>query len=110
MRWFAPRERGLALGIRQTAIPLGGLIVAVVLPGLAESGGSDAAFLFLAGLAALGAIVGLVFIRGRDGTDELEPESVAATLRDARLGRLSVSSGLYLDAQVASSGSAYVPP
>ena len=101
MLWFAPSERGLALGIRQTAIPLGGLIVAVVLPGLAESGGSDAAFLFLAGLAALGAIVGLVFIRGRDGTDELEPESVAATLRDARLWRLSVSSGLYLYAQVA---------
>ena len=101
MLWFAPSERGLALGIRQTAIPLGGLIVAVVLPGLVESGGSDAAFLFLAGLAALGAIVGLVFIRGRDGTDELEPESVAATLRDTRLWRLSVSSGLYLYAQVA---------
>ena len=101
MLWFAPSERGLALGIRQTAIPLGGLIVAVVLPGLAESGGSDAAFLFLAGLAALGAIVGLVFIRGRDGTDELEPESVVVTLRDARLWRLSVSSGLYLYAQVA---------
>jgi sugar phosphate permease len=101
MLWFAPSERGLALGIRQTAIPLGGLIVAVVLPGLAESGGSDAAFLFLAGLAGLGAIVGLVFIRGRDGTDELEPESVTATLRDARLWRLSVSSGLYLYAHVA---------
>ena len=54
MHWFAPSERGLALGIRQTAIPLGGLIVALVLPGLAESGGSEAAFLFLAGLAALG--------------------------------------------------------
>ena len=24
MQWFAPRERGLALGVRQTAIPLGG--------------------------------------------------------------------------------------
>ena len=32
MHWFAPSERGLALGIRQTAIPLGGLIVALVLP------------------------------------------------------------------------------
>ena len=40
-------------------------------------------------------------IRGRDGTDDLEAESVVATLRDGRLWRLSVSSGLYLYAQVA---------
>jgi MFS family permease len=101
MLWFAPTQRGLALGIRQTAIPLGGLIVAIVLPGLAESGGSEAAFLFLAALAGLGAIVGLAVVRGRDGAEQLEPESVAATLRDGRLWRLSLSSGLYLYAQVA---------
>ena len=34
MLWFAPSERGLALGIRQTAIPLGGLVVALVVPHL----------------------------------------------------------------------------
>ena len=101
MLWFAPSERGLALGIRQTAIPLGGLIVALVVPHLAASGGSRGAFLFLAALAALGGIVGLLVIRGRDGTDDLEAESVVATLRDGRLWRLSVSSGLYLYAQVA---------
>ena len=101
MLWFAPSERGLALGIRQTAIPLGGLIVAIVVPGLAASGGSRAAFFFLAGLAALGGVVGLLVIRGRDGTDELEGASVVAILRDGRLWRLSLSSGLYLYAQVA---------
>jgi sugar phosphate permease len=52
MLWFAPSERGLALGIRQTAIPLGGLIVALVVPHLAASQGRGA-FLFAA-LAALG--------------------------------------------------------
>jgi sugar phosphate permease len=101
MLWFAPSERGLALGIRQTAIPLGGLIVALVVPHLAASEGSRGAFLFLAALAALGGIVGLLVIRGRDGTDDLEADSVVATLRDGRLWRLSVSSGLYLYAQVA---------
>jgi sugar phosphate permease len=46
MHWFRPDERGFALGIRQTAIPIGGLVVAIVLPGLAETGGSESAFLF----------------------------------------------------------------
>ena len=101
MLWFAPSERGLALGIRQTAIPLGGLVVALVVPHLTASYGSRGAFLFLAGLAVVGGLVGLLVIRGRDGTDDLEAESVVTTLRDRRLGRLSVSSGLYLYAQVA---------
>jgi sugar phosphate permease len=48
MRWFDPDERGFALGIRQTAIPLGGVTVSLVVPSLAESGGTGAAFLFFA--------------------------------------------------------------
>ena len=32
MRWFAARERGLALGVRQTAVPIGGAVAAFVLP------------------------------------------------------------------------------
>ena len=32
--WFGPKERGLALGIRQAAVPLGGAIAAVALPPL----------------------------------------------------------------------------
>src|SRR5262245_41519881 len=38
MQWFAPDERGVALGIRQTAIPVGGLVAALVFPALASSG------------------------------------------------------------------------
>src|SRR5262249_14846871 len=64
-------------------------------------GGWGGAFLVLAGLAAVGGLVGLVVIRGRDATEDLEAASVVVTLRDARLWRLSVSSGLYLYAQVA---------
>jgi sugar phosphate permease len=90
MHWFAPSERGLALGIRQTAIPLGGLVVAIVLPGLAASGGSKAAFVFLAACSAVGALVGGLVLRGRDGEDGLEVESVTRTLRDGRLWRLSL--------------------
>lgn len=46
MGWFAPAERGMAMGIRQTAQPLGVGIAAVALPPLARHGGFHAAMLF----------------------------------------------------------------
>ena len=101
MHWFAADERGLALGIRQTAIPLGGLVAALALPAIAGKGGSEAAFLFLAALCGGGALVGAVVLRGREVEDGIEAASVVRTLADARLWRLSVGSGLYLYAQVA---------
>jgi MFS family permease len=101
MHWFAADERGLALGIRQTAIPLGGLVAALALPAIAGRGGSEAAFLFLAALCGAGALVGAVVLRGREVADGIEADSVVRTLGDARLWRLSVGSGLFLYAQVA---------
>jgi nitrate/nitrite transporter NarK len=101
MHWFGPEERGFALGVRQTAIPLGGLVGALTLPLLADAGGTEAAFLFLAALVAAGAVAGAVILRGRDADDGIEPASVARTVADARLWRLSVGSGLYLYAQIA---------
>ncbi|MGH3066377.1 MAG: MFS transporter [Gaiellaceae bacterium] len=100
MFWFPPSERGFALGIRQTAVPLGALLVALVVPPLTADGDSRAAFLFLAGLSAVGAAAGALVLRDRPG-DELEVESVARTLRDRRIWRLSVVSGLYVYSQVA---------
>jgi nitrate/nitrite transporter NarK len=101
MHWFGPEERGFALGVRQTAIPLGGLVGALTLPLLADAGGTEAAFLFLAVLATAGAIAGAAILRGRDADDGIEPASVARTIADTRLWRLSVGSGLYLYAQIA---------
>ena len=42
MGWFAEQERGLALGIRQTAVPIGGALAAVTLPGLVSAGRDEA--------------------------------------------------------------------
>ncbi|MEN2471361.1 MFS transporter [Burkholderia sp. GS2Y] len=57
MRWFGERERGLAMSIRQTAVPLGGGIGAALLPSLASHLGFAAVFgalmLLCAGSAAL---------------------------------------------------------
>ena len=45
MRWFGAHERGLALGVRQTAVPIGGFVAALVVPLL---DGPRQGFLFLA--------------------------------------------------------------
>ena len=104
MRWFGPEERGLALGIRQSAIPAGGLVGALAVPPLAAAGGSKAALLFLAGFCLVGALVGaLVLRRGEDG-ESVEVSRIAATLADGRLWRLCLGSGLYLYAQLAMLG------
>jgi sugar phosphate permease len=99
MNWFGPGERGLALGVRQTAIPLGGVTSALALPHL----GLEAAFLFLAGLVFCGALAGASLIRERV-REGVEPEAMPWTLRDGRIWRLSFGTGLYLVAQIAITG------
>lgn len=55
--WFGDQERGLAMGIRQTGLPLGGAIAAAVLPNLADGPGLRVALLTAAVVAAAGGIL-----------------------------------------------------
>jgi len=55
--WFPPQQRGLVMGIRQTAQPLGVALGALVIPRLAESHGVSAALLFPAVVCAVAAVV-----------------------------------------------------
>ena len=96
MHWFGSEERGLALGIRQTAIPLGGLVSAVVLPQL----GLEAAFIFLGALCLGGAVVGLAVVREAGAGEEAE-RSLASVLGNRRLWRVCLASGLLVVAQSA---------
>jgi MFS family permease len=103
MQWFPASERGFALGVRQTAIPVGGLISALVLPALALR----SAFVFLAVLCVAGAVFGAAVIREHEGAaedDVLEPRGLGATLRDHRLWLLCGGSSFYLVAQLAITG------
>ena len=101
MQWFPASERGFALGVRQTAIPLGGLVAAVALPVL----GVHSGFLFLAALCFAGAIFGAAVIREREAAaDVLEPRGLRRTLRDSRLWWLCGGSSLYVAAQIAVTG------
>ena len=100
MAWFPATELGLALGIRQTAIPIGAAIGAGLLPVLASAGGTRLAFVFLGAACATGAVIAACFIR--TGTPA-KPEhgDVRGPVRDPRMWLLGSSTGLYLVAQIA---------
>ena len=101
MQWFAAEQRGFALGLRQTAIPLGGALAAVALPLINGAGGLKASFVFLGALCLAAAVTAAVAVREAAGGDpELAPEDVEWTLRDSRLWILCTGSGLYLFAQI----------
>lgn len=101
MQWFPPDERGFALGIRQTAIPLGGGFAALTLPLAERSGGLEAAFALLGAYCLLTALIAVVMIRDAPARDaELEGDAVAWTLRDGRVWTLTFGSALYLFAQM----------
>lgn len=61
--WFPAGQRGLAMGIRQTAQPLGVGAGALVIPEVAQSRGADAALLFTAVVCAAAALVCALFVR-----------------------------------------------
>jgi sugar phosphate permease len=103
VEWFGPHERGLALGIRQTAIPIGGAFAALALPPLAAARGAQAAFLALAGVLVLGALAGAVALRHRLVVDEIG-DAVPWTLGDRRLWILCAGSAFVLVAQIALMG------
>nr|MBA2332521.1 MFS transporter [Actinomycetota bacterium] len=96
MGWFGASERGLALGIRQAAVPVGGLLGALVLPFLTVS----QAYAALGAFCLLGAASGAVLIRDPTGVP-LQVDDVEWTVRDRRLWRLSAVSGFYVVAQMA---------
>ena len=99
MAWFPSSELGTALGIRQTAIPIGGALGALALPALASAGGTRLAFLFLAGACLTGAVIAAVFIRGGSRA-EAEIGEVSRPLHDPRMWLLGAGTGLYLVAQI----------
>lgn len=97
MSWFAQDERGLALGIRQMAVPLGGAIGAVGLPLLEQHVSLRAAFIGLAITSLVGAVVAFVLIRVEPSDDHSE---LARPLRDRRVWLISVGSTFFVTTQL----------
>jgi sugar phosphate permease len=103
MHWFAADERGLALGIRQAAIPIGGFAGAVALPALVAIGGIHAAFAALAVNALVWAVLAGVVLRERHVDEEIAQQFVSP-LRDLRMWLLCSASAFVLAGQLAIMG------
>jgi sugar phosphate permease len=97
MSWFGPEERGLALGIRQTAVPLGGAIAAGVLPALTHIS-LAAAFDGLAIGCLAAAVVGGVLLRSEPAG--VEHGELGRPLRDRRMWLLCLGSTFYVTTQI----------
>jgi sugar phosphate permease len=97
MAWFGADERGLALGIRQMAVPLGGGIAAIALPLLNEHISLRAAFLGLAVGCAAAAIVAAVLVKVEPAEDH---SLLARPLRDPRIWRICAGSFFYVTTQL----------
>lgn len=96
--WFEERQRGFALGIRQTAVPLGGTLAALALPPIASEWGVRGGLIALAIGCFAAAAAGLVGLREAPAEEE-ELDDLVHPLKDERIWRLSVGSGLILGAQ-----------
>ncbi len=106
MAWFSEGERGFAMSIRQTAIPLGGGLGALLLPSLAEAFGFAAVYSLLAAAAAACTFFTWLWLHEpqshRAVKPGLPPAKPATTpLRSVAIWRLAVAVGFLCFPQVA---------
>lgn len=96
--WFPAHRRGTAMGIRQTALPLGVGVAALLIPNVVESDGLRTTLLIVAGIAAMAAILSATLI-----VDPPRPTRAEAAdrgqldnpyRRDHRLSRIHLASAL----------------
>jgi sugar phosphate permease len=93
--WFARHERGLAMGIRQSAQPIGVALAAATLPVLGADGiAAPLLFLGIFCLAAAALVVVLVRDPGRPEPSAEAPEEAASPYRQPVLWRIHAASAL----------------
>ncbi|HEY7323539.1 MAG TPA: MFS transporter [Streptosporangiaceae bacterium] len=98
--WFARHERGLAMGIRQSAQPLGVALAAATLPALGGSGkGTTQALLFLGGFCLLAAVLVMALVRDPPRSEAAlthtgSPGRAASPYRQPVLWRIHAASAL----------------
>jgi MFS family permease len=96
--WFPPHQRGLAMGIRQTAQPLGIALGALVIPELAESR-PHAGMMFPAVVCSVSAVASLIGIRDaprKSRKTATEQELASPYRRSSALWRIHVVSALMM--------------
>jgi len=101
MGWFAVEQRGLALGIRQTSVPIGGALAAAGLPRLAHGGDTQNAFLALGAFCLVAAAVAAALMREAPAREGPVLADVGRPFRDLRNWLLAAGSGLFVIGQLA---------
>ena len=91
--WFAARERGLAMGLRQTAQPFGVGIAVITLPALAGAG-RGRALVFLGGFCLASAVLAAVALRDPERSGEPSAVRSGSPYRTATLWRIHGASAL----------------
>jgi sugar phosphate permease len=105
MHWFAPGQRGLALALRQTSVPISGLLVAVALPAIVHGGAVKHGFTTIGVGCLAGAVIGAVVLR--EGPQLDVPAGTVtglAPIRDWRIWRVSIGSALLIAPQLCVTG------
>jgi sugar phosphate permease len=97
--WFPRDERGLALGLRQTAVPAGAALASFTLPPLAAAAGVHAALYALAGGMFVSAVASAIWLRDGPSVESVAPPAPDAH-RDPRIWRLSAASSLMIIGQI----------
>jgi len=106
LAWF-DRDRGFAMGIRQTGVPVGGLIGALTLPFVAHVAGYRGAFAFAAAIVAVTTLI--AFAGYRELRDDAAPRLTLGSMmrgmhtlaRDPRLIAVTLTCMILVSAQAA---------
>jgi sugar phosphate permease len=101
MGWFPRTERGLAMGIRQTAQPLGVALAGLVLPSLSRQTGALGAFAVPAALCLLSALLVIGFAPNPLRPPRAPGESTGSPYRSPVLWRLHAASAMLVVPQFA---------
>ncbi|SOE67315.1 Sugar phosphate permease [Burkholderia sp. OK233] len=113
MAWFREGERGLAMSIRQTAVPAGGGLGALILPALASRFGFASAYTVLALACAITAVFAWCWLHEPshvEGSGASTPRNASAAgampakvspLRDVGIWRVALGAGALCVPQIA---------
>jgi sugar phosphate permease len=97
--WFPRSERGLALGLRQTAVQVGAAVASFSLPPLAAVISLDAALLAMAGGLIASSVIAAIWLRDPPPRESAAPPAPPAA-RDPRIWRLGIASALLIIGQI----------
>ena len=101
MRWFPPRRRAFAMGIRQTGVPVGGVLAATAWPWVATAWGWRTSYILAGVMALLGtALIALAYWDPeREGGSASAARSMRDLMSDRRLWLLALTYNGQITAQ-----------